>query len=368
MSTILAIDSTTELLSISVSENGIILSELKDDKSRKHMVNIINDIDTTLKKAKKTIKDIDLFSVNLGPGDFTGGRIGISVVKIFSMLSDKPVFGFNCLDIFSVGCAITNIEAIKNVKKKSNNTINNINNNVNNNSSDEVNSSFNDNDYFNNNGNKNNENDGSVYIMPLKDVRNDEIYFSIYEVRNLTTKNDSDNLIFKFDYDNTQYYIYKKFGNFLIKSGEASKKLIQVINQLINFKNFSCSTCGKIFNKNEDDRDVINNDFYDINNINEKNVDDNFKRNLNKEEFKGKFKIIFTADAVKNYKELLQNISLNIRILDKKTNVTVDIDENNLNPSSRYLNFLAYFNFTSNLKSLPIAPVYVRNFITFGKK
>ena len=335
MSTILAIDSTTELLSISVSENDIILSELKDDKSQKHMVNIINDIDATLKKAKKTIKDIDLFSVNLGPGDFTGGRIGISVVKIFSMLSDKPVFGFNCLDIFSVGCAIKNIEAIKNVKKKSNNTINNINNNVNNNSSDEVNTSFNDNDYFNNNGNKNNENDGSVYIIPLKDVRNDEIYFSIYEVKNLATKNDSDNLIFKFDYDNTQYYIYKKFGDFLIKSGEAGKKLIQVINKLINFKNFSCSACGKIFN---------NNDLVDYD------------------------KIIFTADAVKNYKELLENISLNIGILDKKTNVTVDIDENNLNPSSRYLNFLAYFNFTSNLKSLPIAPVYVRDFITFSKK
>ena len=90
--------------------------------------------------------------------------------------------------------------------------------------------------------------------------------------------------------------------------------------------------------------------------------------NLDKNEFRSKFKIIFTADAVKNYKGLLQNLSSDIRVLDKKINIIIDIDEDNLNPSSKYLNFLTYFSFTNNLKSVPILPIYVRDFIAFNKE
>ena len=58
MKTILAVDSTSEILSVSLSEGLNILSEIKDDKSMKHMVNIMSDIDFALRKANKTIKEI----------------------------------------------------------------------------------------------------------------------------------------------------------------------------------------------------------------------------------------------------------------------------------------------------------------------
>ncbi|MCX6384939.1 MAG: tRNA (adenosine(37)-N6)-threonylcarbamoyltransferase complex dimerization subunit type 1 TsaB [Actinobacteria bacterium] len=304
MKTILAIDSTTEVLSASVSENGNIVSELEDNKSQRHMVNIINDIDTVLKHANKTVKDIDLFSINLGPGDFTGGRIGISVVKMFSMLSGKPVFGFNSLDVFSTGCVLKNINSIS---KKMIDL-------------------------------------GGVYIMPLMDVRNDEIYFSIYEVKNYA---DSNNLIFRFDFEGKQYYLYKRFGDFLLGRDDFSKKFSQIINQLNLLKKCNCLTCSQIFNNGNSSEDTGQGK--------EQNHDFTV---LQKE-----FLLILTANAVKSHKELFENLIRDIKSENK--GVSMSLDEKNVNPNSKYLNFLADYSFSNGLKSLPIAPVYVRDFIAF---
>ncbi len=99
---ILGIDSSTGRLSVAVNRNEELLSEMTDDDSMKHMVNIMGLLDGTLRRAKLTIRDIDVFGVNLGPGDFTGTRIGISVIKTLAWLERKPSFGVNSLDIFAV--------------------------------------------------------------------------------------------------------------------------------------------------------------------------------------------------------------------------------------------------------------------------
>ncbi|MCL6087066.1 MAG: tRNA (adenosine(37)-N6)-threonylcarbamoyltransferase complex dimerization subunit type 1 TsaB [Actinobacteria bacterium] len=272
MKTILAVDSTTEILKISVSDNDKILSEQKDNKNRKHVVNIINNIDTVFKNAGKSIKDVDLFAINLGPGDFTGGRIGISVVKIFSMLSGKPVYGFNSLDVFSTGCFLKNIKSI--AKKKIGYD--------------------------------------KVYIIPLMDVRNNEIYFSIYEVKNKKGYND---LIFNLDFEDQKYYLYKKTGNFLLNSDDFNKKFPQVIEQL---------------------------------------------------DYKLKSQIFLTANAIRSYKSLLTELKDNI--LAEHGLIRIEIDEKNIYPDSRYLNYLSNYSFDNNLKPVPVTPVYVRDFITLGKK
>lgn len=51
--------------------------ETKEHKSQK----LLELIDQALKKQKKTLKDITEIKVNLGPGSFTGLRVGISVAN-----------------------------------------------------------------------------------------------------------------------------------------------------------------------------------------------------------------------------------------------------------------------------------------------
>jgi len=54
---------------------------------------VLNLIDRILKKHKKTLKDITEIKVNLGPGSFTGLRVGVSVANTLAWALKIPVNG-----------------------------------------------------------------------------------------------------------------------------------------------------------------------------------------------------------------------------------------------------------------------------------
>jgi len=68
-------------------DNKIYKFENKDHKSQK----LLSLIDKILKKEKKSIEDISEIKVNLGPGSFTGLRVGISVANTLSWALDIPI-------------------------------------------------------------------------------------------------------------------------------------------------------------------------------------------------------------------------------------------------------------------------------------
>jgi tRNA threonylcarbamoyl adenosine modification protein YeaZ len=47
------------------------------------------------------ITDIDYFACGLGPGSFTGMRIGLATIKGLSVVKNKPVIGISTLDILA---------------------------------------------------------------------------------------------------------------------------------------------------------------------------------------------------------------------------------------------------------------------------
>jgi tRNA threonylcarbamoyladenosine biosynthesis protein TsaB len=51
----------------------------------------MTEIDHALKQARLKVSDIDVFAVSIGPGSFTGLRIGLSTVKGFSYITGKPI-------------------------------------------------------------------------------------------------------------------------------------------------------------------------------------------------------------------------------------------------------------------------------------
>lgn len=58
-------------------------------------------IDSLLKKAGAKLSDIDIFGACVGPGSFTGLRIGLTTVKTFCYALGKPCFGVNNLRLNS---------------------------------------------------------------------------------------------------------------------------------------------------------------------------------------------------------------------------------------------------------------------------
>ncbi|MCH5165837.1 MAG: tRNA (adenosine(37)-N6)-threonylcarbamoyltransferase complex dimerization subunit type 1 TsaB [Clostridiales bacterium] len=58
-------------------------------------------IDGLLAKANASIKDVDIFGACIGPGSFTGLRIGLTAIKTFCYSLDKPCFAVNNLRLNS---------------------------------------------------------------------------------------------------------------------------------------------------------------------------------------------------------------------------------------------------------------------------
>ena len=63
-----------------------------------HCSLLIPTIDKVLNKCNIGLKEIDLIALSIGPGSFTGLRIGVSTAKAFSLATKIPVIGVPTLD------------------------------------------------------------------------------------------------------------------------------------------------------------------------------------------------------------------------------------------------------------------------------
>lgn len=95
---ILAVDSSGNVCSAAVLHDTKILSEVYVDNKKTHSEMLAPMVDDCLVRVGLSIHDIDMFSCAVGPGSFTGLRIGTSMVKAFAHASGKPAIGVNTLD------------------------------------------------------------------------------------------------------------------------------------------------------------------------------------------------------------------------------------------------------------------------------
>lgn len=95
---ILAIETSSLVASVAILEDQTILGEYNLNNTKNHSTKIMPMIKELLDSLKLKINEIDLFAVSIGPGSFTGLRIGVSTVKTFCYALDKPVVGVNTLD------------------------------------------------------------------------------------------------------------------------------------------------------------------------------------------------------------------------------------------------------------------------------
>lgn len=95
---LLAIDTSTDYLSLAVLDNGKIVKHFHRYIGRNHSTLLIPSIDKLLKRAGLNIKKIDGFCIGVGPGSFTGLRIGVATVKGLAYTLKKPVAAVPSID------------------------------------------------------------------------------------------------------------------------------------------------------------------------------------------------------------------------------------------------------------------------------
>ena len=119
MSLILNIETSSKNCSVSLSSTGKLLShfELEDNKYR-HSELLTSTIQDILSNEKLNVKDLDAISIGVGPGSFTGLRIGFSVAKGLCYPHKIKLIGISTLKILanSLDSKSNNIIALINDK------------------------------------------------------------------------------------------------------------------------------------------------------------------------------------------------------------------------------------------------------------
>lgn len=98
---ILAIDSATPVAGVALlNEQGIIREEFVNYK-KTHSETLMPMVDQILQKCERHLEDVSAIAVTVGPGSFTGLRIGLATVKGLSLASGKPLVGVSTLDVLA---------------------------------------------------------------------------------------------------------------------------------------------------------------------------------------------------------------------------------------------------------------------------
>ena len=96
---LLALDTTTEKIVIGLHVDGRDEVFISDKESKKHNAVLLSTIDSILSKNNLKISDIDVFGVSVGPGSFTGIRVGVATVNAFAVANDKKLVEVITLDL-----------------------------------------------------------------------------------------------------------------------------------------------------------------------------------------------------------------------------------------------------------------------------
>ena len=94
---ILAIETATRSGGVAVARGEEVLASRAGDARVSHSTNLIEMIEEVLRKAGVRLSEVDLFAVAVGPGSFTGLRIGLATVKAFAAHLNRKVAGVSTL-------------------------------------------------------------------------------------------------------------------------------------------------------------------------------------------------------------------------------------------------------------------------------
>ena len=98
---ILSIDTASNICGVSILNDASLLCNLDKNTDRTHSENLMPMIAVSFKKSNLELKDMDLLVCDIGPGSFTGLRIGVATVKAFKDSLNIPCVGISSLQVLA---------------------------------------------------------------------------------------------------------------------------------------------------------------------------------------------------------------------------------------------------------------------------
>lgn len=105
MSTLLALDTSTQLCSVALSHQGQVIEKIVDI-DRGHTRHILPIIDQLLSSSGIALNSFDAIALTAGPGSFTGLRVGMGVAQGLAFAADLPIVRVSTLQTLAQGARL----------------------------------------------------------------------------------------------------------------------------------------------------------------------------------------------------------------------------------------------------------------------
>lgn len=102
---VLGIETATAKGSVALVRGGTLLGELLLHRPRSHSEGLLTSVDTLLEAASLRTDELGAVAVSIGPGSFTGLRIGVAAAKGLAFSLGLPLFGVPTLEIMAANAS-----------------------------------------------------------------------------------------------------------------------------------------------------------------------------------------------------------------------------------------------------------------------
>lgn len=105
---ILAIDSSTPVAGVALMDEDNLIREEFINYKKTHSETLMPMIDELLSGCDRSLSDVTALAVTIGPGSFTGLRIGLAAAKGLSLAAGLPLIGISTLDVMAHNIVYSN--------------------------------------------------------------------------------------------------------------------------------------------------------------------------------------------------------------------------------------------------------------------
>jgi tRNA threonylcarbamoyladenosine biosynthesis protein TsaB len=102
---ILALETTDKIGGVAAIADDNLLAELMLEQGQRSAQSLAPGIDALLKQVGWLPADVQLVAVSIGPGSFTGLRVGVATAKVFAYAVGGEVLGVNTLEVIAANHA-----------------------------------------------------------------------------------------------------------------------------------------------------------------------------------------------------------------------------------------------------------------------
>jgi tRNA threonylcarbamoyladenosine biosynthesis protein TsaB len=108
---LLAFDTSSPTVTVALHDGEDVVAEQVSERALKHGEELAPAIDAVMRQAGIVRQDLTAIGVGVGPGPFTGLRVGLVTARTLAFVLDVPVYGVCSLDVLAIEAVGTGVVA-----------------------------------------------------------------------------------------------------------------------------------------------------------------------------------------------------------------------------------------------------------------